>query len=100
MSPWLVAVASNDSAEASLGFQRFRYKGANMYFSPQCGTGNMYFNNLKYLKLKIDSKADFDMTDWKFIPNQLDRVAQIVSRMELVCRNNRMQGLIGSITTA
>ena len=90
----------NDSVEASLGFQRFRYKGANMYFSPQCPTGYMYFLNLHYLKLKIDSKADFDMTEWKVIPNQLDRVAQVVTRMELVSRNNRMQGLIGGITTA
>ncbi len=90
----------NDSAAANLGFQTFKYKGANMYFSPQCATGDMYFLNLKYLKLKLDSKADFDMTEWKVIPNQLDRVAQIVSRMELVCRNCRMQGLIKTITTA
>jgi hypothetical protein len=90
----------NDTQEAKLGFNTFRYKGANMYYSPQCPTGYMYFLNMKYLKLKIDSKADFDMTDWKYIPNQLDRVAQIVSRLELVSRNCRMQGLIGSITTA
>jgi len=90
----------NDSAAANLGFQTFRYKGSNMYYSPQVSTGYMYFLNLKYLKLKIDSKADFDMTEWKYIPNQLDRVAQIVSRLELVCSNCRMQGLIGSITTA
>ncbi len=86
--------------ELGMGFQRFKFKGANMYFSPQCPTGYMYFLNMKYLKLKIDSKADFDMTEWKVIPNQLDRVAQIVTRLELVCRNCRMQGLIGSITTA
>ncbi len=90
----------NDSDAAKLGFQSFHYKGANMYFSPQCGTGNMYFLNLKYLKLKIDTKADFDMTEFKCIPNQLDRVAQVATRLELVSRNNRMQGLIGSITTA
>jgi hypothetical protein len=90
----------NDSAIAELGFTSFKYKGATMYYSPQCPTGYMYFLNLKYLKLKIDSKADFDMTEFKTIPNQLDRVAQVVSRMELVSRNNRMQGLIGGITTA
>jgi hypothetical protein len=50
--------------------------------------------------MKIDSKADFDMTEWKYIPNQLDRVAQVVTRLELVCRNCRMQGLISGITTA
>lgn len=91
---------SNDTTDASLGFQTFKYKGTNMYYSPQCPSGYMYFLNLKYLKLKIDSKADFDMTEWKYIPNQLDRVAQIVTRLELVCRNCRMQGLISGITTA
>lgn len=85
---------------AEMGFETFKYKGANMYYSPQCPTGYMYFLNPKYLKLKIDSKADFDMTEWKTIPNQLDRVAQVVTRLELVCRNCRMQGLLGSITTA
>jgi hypothetical protein len=85
---------------AEMGFETFKYKGANMYYSPQCPAGYMYFLNPKYLKLKIDSKADFDMTPWKTIPNQLDRVAQVVTRLELVCRNCRMQGLLGSITTA
>lgn len=89
----------NDDA-AKLGFRTFAYKGANMYYSPQTPSGKMYFLNLKYLKLKMDKKADFDMTDWKAIPNQLDRVAQIVCRLELVCRNCRMQGVLDSITTA
>jgi len=90
----------NDSAAAELGFQTFRYKGANLYYSPQCPSGYMYFLNLKYLKLKIDKKADFDMTEFKYIPNQLDRVAQVVTRLELVCRNPRMQGVIVAIATA
>lgn len=90
----------NDTQDATLGFNRFQYKGAHLYYSPQCPSGYMYFLNLKYLKLKIDSKADFDMTEFKYIPNQLDRVAQIVTRLELVCRNCRMQGLITGITIA
>jgi hypothetical protein len=89
-----------NSDAAKLGFQSFTYKGVPMYFSPQCGTGLMYMLNLKYLKLKIDSKADFDMTEFKTIPNQLDRVAHVVSRLELVSRNCRMQGVLASITTA
>lgn len=90
----------NDSDAAKLGFRTFAYKGSNIYYSPKCGSGLLYMLNLKYLKLKIDSKADFEMTEWKNIPNQLDRVAQVVSRLELVCRNCRMQGLISGITTA
>lgn len=90
----------NDSDAAKLGFVSFSYKGANLYYSPQCPTGYMYFLNLKYLKFKRDKKANFDMTKFKEIPNQLDKVAQIVCRCNLVSSNNSMQGLIGSITTA
>jgi hypothetical protein len=90
----------NDSDAAKLGFRTFAYKGANLYYSPSCPTGYMYFLNLKYLKFKKDSKADFDMTEFKTIPNQLDRVAQVVCRANLVCSNCSMQGLLGSLTTA
>lgn len=90
----------NDTDAAKLGFRTFAYKGSNLYYSPECPTGYMYFLNLKYLKFKKDSKADFDMTDWKTIPNQLDRVAQVVCRCNLTCSNCSMQGLLGSITTA
>lgn len=90
----------NDSADAKLGFRTFSYKGANLYYSPKVPAGYMYFLNMKYIKFKRDKKANFEMTEWKTIPNQLDRVAQIVLRCNLVGNNNRMQGLIGSITTA
>ena len=90
----------NDSDAAKLGFVSFSYKGSNLYYSPQCPTGYMYFLNLKYIKFKRDSKAVFDMTPFKTIPNQLDKVAQIVCRCNLVCSNCSMQGLVGSITTA
>ena len=90
----------NDSDAAKLGFRTFSYKGANIYYSPKCPSGYMYFLNLKYLKFKRDKKANFEMTEWKTIPNQLDRVAQVVLRCNLVCNNCRMQGLIGGITVA
>lgn len=90
----------NDSDAAKLGFVSFAYKGANLYYSPQEIAGDMHFLNLKYLKFKRDKKANFDMTKFKDIPNQLDKVAQIVSRCNLVCSNCSMQGLIGSITLA
>lgn len=90
----------NDSDAAKLGFVSFSYKGANMYYSPQCPSGYMYFLNPKYIKFKRDSKANFAMTNWKEIPNQLDKVAQIVCRCNLVCSRCSAQGLLGSITTA
>jgi len=90
----------NDTTAVNLGFQTFRYKGANLYYAPSCPSGLMYFLNMRYLKFKRDSKANFDMTDWKTIPNQLDRVAQIVCRCNLTSSNCRMQGVLSGLTTA
>jgi len=47
-----------------------------------------------------DTNADFYMTDWKPIPNQLDRVAQIVLQGNLTCSNRRMHGLMGTPAAA
>jgi len=53
--------------------------------------------NERYLELVIDEGSDFEMTDWKPIPNQLDRTAQVVLRADLVTSNRRMQGVMTAI---
>jgi len=76
-----------------MGFEVLRFKGGGITFSNHAGfvTNNMYFLNERYLELVIDSMSDFEMTQWKAIPNQLDRVAQVVLRANAVCSNRRMQ---------
>lgn len=76
-----------------MGFEVLRFKGAGVTFSNHVGftPTNMYFLNERYLELVIDSNSDFEMTQWKPIPNQLDRVAQVVLRANVVCNNRRMQ---------
>ena len=54
----------------------------------------MRFLNERYLQLAINSHADFTMTDWKPIPDQLDRVAQVVLKGNLTVSNARMQGYV------
>lgn len=82
------------------GFENLAYKGIPMFWSPSCGD-RMYFLNTKYLRLVVDRQMNFDMTNWKEIPEQPnDRVAQVVTAAQLTMSRARCQGVIFGIDTA
>jgi hypothetical protein len=76
------------------------FKGIPVVWSSQCPTGYMYFLNSKYISLESDPDINMTMTEWKTNPNQLDRVAQIVWKGNLVASRRASLGVITSITTA
>lgn len=84
----------NDREFGDVGFEALRFKGAAITFSPSAPPNQMRFLNERYLEFVIEQSADFDMTPWKAIPDQLDRVAQIVVQGNLVTSNRRMQGVL------
>jgi hypothetical protein len=86
-----------DNRFGDAGFEALAFKGAAMTWSPSCPAGNAYFLNERYMELVVESNSDFVMTDWKPIPNQLDRVAQVVLMANLVVSNRRMQGVLTGI---
>jgi len=75
-----------------MGFEVLRFKGSGITFSNHTGftATRMYMLNERYMKLIIDQMSDFEMTQWKAIPNQLDRVAQVVLRANMITNNRRM----------
>lgn len=77
-----------------LGFEALRYKGAALTFGPSMPANQAYFLNERYLEFVYDPAAYFNMTPFKEIPNQLDRVAQIVLQGNLVTSNRRMHGVL------
>jgi hypothetical protein len=79
------------------GFESLSFKGGAVTFSPSGTATNMYFLNERYLEMIIETDADFAMTDWKPIPNQLDRVAQVVTQGDVVTSNRRMQGVLTGV---
>jgi len=83
-----------DTKLGDVGFEALKYKGAAITFSPSAVDAKVVFLNSRYLELVIDTQADFFMTSWKPIPNQLDRVAQIVVQGNIITTNRRMQGLL------
>jgi len=76
------------------GFDALSYKGVPYTFSPSAPAGEQRFLNERYIELVINTYADFLMTNWKEIPNQLDRVCQVVVEGNLVTNNSRMQGVL------
>jgi len=85
-----------DTKLGDVGFEGLKYKGAVLTFSPTAVDAKVAMLNSRYLEMVIDTNADFFMTQWKPIPNQLDRVAQIVLQGNVITTNRRMQGLLGT----
>ena len=83
-----------------LGIRNIMFKETPMIWSPSCGT-RMYFLNTDYFYMYYDPMWNFDMTEWKSIPNQVeDKAAQIKFACALVCSNRRAQGVIYNVDTA
>jgi len=86
-----------DAGMGDAGFEALKYKGTALTYSPSAPAGEARFLNERYIELIINTHANFAMTDWKPIPDQLDRVAQVVVKGNLVINNARMHGVLDTI---
>ena len=83
---------------ADAGFTHQVFKGIPMVWSPACAGTRMYFINTRFLRLKYDPQMNFDMTEWKAIPDQIqDRAAQIIFAGNLTTNRRKVHGVIHSI---
>ena len=87
-----------DASMGDAGFEALKFKGAALTYSPSHPAGAARLLNERYIGLTINTHADFAMTDWKPIPDQLDRVAQVILKGNLVMSNGRMQGHVSGWT--
>lgn len=78
-------------------FDNVIFKGRPLIWSSECTSGYMYFLNDNYLSLKIDPSIFFQATEWKTIPNQLDRVMQLVCKCNFVTSRRASQGVLTGI---
>ena len=77
------------------GFTNVEFKGIPMVWSPACANTRIYMLNTKFLKFSYDPMLNFDMTEWKPIPDQVnDRAAQIVLAGNLLTSRRRVHGVI------
>ncbi len=82
---------------ADLGIKGCAFKGAPILWSNSCTDYYMYFLNLDYFEIAYTASKYFEMTEWKTAQDNLERVAQIVAKLQLICSNREKQGLISSI---
>jgi hypothetical protein len=80
-----------------LGMGEAKFKGAEMYWDPDCTDGAMYFLNSSSLEFAYDPDNWFEMTEWKSEADSLDRMAQVVSVGNLVANNFRKNAVIFDI---
>lgn len=92
-------ITSNKLADA--GFMSQTFKGIPMVWSPSCADTRMYFLNTNFIYFQYDPMMNFDMTEWKPIPDQVnDRAAQIILAGSMTVSRRRCQGVIHTIDTA
>lgn len=74
------------------------FRGRPIIWSSQAlPSGAIYMLNENYLTLLIDPDINFMMTEWKNVANSLDRFAQIVVKMQLVCSRRASQGILTGV---
>jgi len=82
---------------ADLGIKGCAFKGAPIVGTNRCTTAWMFFLNLNFFEIAYTASKYFEMTDWKTAQDNLERVAQIVAKLQMICSNREKQGLITDI---
>lgn len=91
-------VLNPNGNRADLGFGNLIFKGCEMFYAPAlAGLARIYFLNTEHLEFSYDPDYWFYMTEWKEGPNEIDRVAQVLSVCQLCADNFVKQGVIFGI---
>jgi hypothetical protein len=85
---------------ADLGFETLEFKGKTMMWTPNLAANNIQMFNTNFIDVVYRPNLWFDMSEWKPIPNQMDRVAHIISAMNIVGSQPRRHGLLTSSTVS
>jgi hypothetical protein len=81
-----------------LGFKAAAYNGSDFLWTPNLfssGTtlvNDILFVNTRWVEVVYDPGMWFEMTPWQTIPGQVERIAYILSSMNIVSRQLRRHG--------
>jgi len=81
-----------DQKLLNLGFQTLKFRGADMMWTPNLTVQDILFLNSSKIEVVYDPMLWFAMTDWRDIPGQLERIAYIITRLNIVCDEPRRHG--------
>ncbi len=85
-------IKSSGSQLADLGFETLLFKGKTMVWTPNITASHMLFLTTAYIEWVYDPNMWFDMTEWKPIALQGERIAHILSASNLIGSQPRRQG--------
>jgi len=98
-----IQIAKDDGKfSADLGFQTFKFKGADVIWDPQMNDDTTASSNEPVTRMHTTSKIKvtydpgywFEMTGWKEAASELERQAQILCTKQMHCNELRRQGAI------
>tara|TARA_R100000306_G_C4377375_1_gene142555 strand:- start:51 stop:1085 length:1035 start_codon:yes stop_codon:yes gene_type:complete len=78
---------------ADLGFSVLRFKGKTLMWSANVAANTAYFLNTNYIEVVYDPGMWFDMTRFKDIPLQGERIAHILTALNMIGTQPRRHGL-------
>src|SRR3972149_4111960 len=85
---------------ADAGFQNQTFKGIPMVWPPSIASTRLYMLNTNFINYVYDPAMNFDMAEWKPIPDQVnDRAAQIIMAGSFTLSRARCQGVMHTIDT-
>lgn len=86
-------VKSGTGPLADLGFETLKFKGQDMIWTPNCdATVRMY--NTRFIEVIKDPNLWFQMSEFKPVANQMERVAHIISTANIITTQPRRHGLL------
>lgn len=85
---------------ASWGFNTLEFRGKPVVEDPYCPAGTMFFLNLRYLQLRVDSGTNFYVTKSRQADNMIAFKKEILWSGNLTCSNCKRQGVIKDIDVA
>lgn len=90
-------IVNKTTGDAMFSDPMLVFKGVPVVWSSQATDGYMYFLNSNYIGLNVDPDINMSLTEWKTIPNQLDRVAQIVWKGNVITSRRASLGVLTGI---
>jgi len=85
-------------ADTTFSDEIVRFNGKPWAWSEEVSASDIYVICFPNILMEVDPIIDFQLTDWKQIPDGLDRVAQIVQRGQQTINKRRSHGILHSIT--
>jgi len=84
----------NDPSMGKLGFNSLGYKGATVFYDPECSDTRMYFINSDHIFLKFLGSSLFETGESTRPVNQYAWVTPMTSLMNMTVDNSRVHGVM------